>query len=197
MNHKNSASDFSSKDAPVESTEPMQSWELKIRHGLRHLPDEVPSLAWRSQLNEKIRAKAAEKTKKDKANHRFWFVFSPTLGAGIAVACGIIVLSHAPHSVASSTSPIQIPGLIQSTRPLLSDHPINNVSSEKFHPGTNNPAVATGSAQPAQPSLEDSLVAEHTQSAVERDITGSGLSQKEIKGEAVLETGSSTNSDTL
>lgn len=71
---------------------------------VKKLPEDSPSMAWRSQLNEKIRAEAAKKAKAAKVR---WF-WSSSAGFGLATALAFVVLIPrgagpvSPHDPSSS-----------------------------------------------------------------------------------------------
>lgn len=68
---------------------PSQAW---VQNMVNKLPDETPSLAWRSQLNERIRLEA-----KRRARKRFWtFALSPA--AGLATVSALVALVWMPRT---------------------------------------------------------------------------------------------------
>lgn len=62
---------------------------------VRALPEETPSLAWRSALNERVRAEAASR-----ARGRWrWNVARPALGLALAAAFAVVVFVPRPAAI--------------------------------------------------------------------------------------------------
>ena len=59
---------------------------------VRDLPEETPSLAWRSALNEKVRAEAALRARR----RRRWTLARPALGLALAASLAAVVLVPRP-----------------------------------------------------------------------------------------------------
>ena len=80
--------------------------DLRPQDLIHSLPEETPSMAWRSSLNERLRAEA--KTVQAKRKTRLW-TFS-TLGTGFAAASVVaLALLSAPLPVSNPSNPISGP----------------------------------------------------------------------------------------
>lgn len=63
-----------------------------VRASVKALPEEMPSMAWRSQLNEKI----LQTAKKQRSRQRLWWIFTPSIGFAAAAALTFVMLFHPP-----------------------------------------------------------------------------------------------------
>jgi hypothetical protein len=77
-----------------------------ISEMVKGLPDDVPSMSWRSQLNERILAEA--KPKKAFDLHRW--LLRPAIGLGLAAALALVVVFRpiAPDTTGSSVESLMI-----------------------------------------------------------------------------------------
>lgn len=65
---------------------------LQIRQVVQSMPDEQVSMAWRSQLNERLTTVVVAKQRK----RRFTWILSPALGLSLAGALAMIVMTKTP-----------------------------------------------------------------------------------------------------
>lgn len=77
-----------------------------VRSAVAALPEDTPSLAWRSELNERLRASAVQ------PKRARWspFVWGPAFGLGVAGALSILMLNRAPITT-RPTTPSQSAGV--------------------------------------------------------------------------------------
>src|SRR5690349_17852521 len=62
-----------------------------VMRTVKALPEDVPSMAWRGDLNERLIATAA----RTRARRRIWWVISPSFGlAAAAVICFTVFMPH-------------------------------------------------------------------------------------------------------
>jgi hypothetical protein len=66
--------------------------QIQIRNLVGSLPEDLPSLAWRSQLNSRL-ALVAPPQQQRSAWHRFW---SPALGLGLAGVLAVVLVTPRP-----------------------------------------------------------------------------------------------------
>lgn len=118
--------------------------QLQMREAVRALPEDVPSLAWRSQLG----ARLMEQAKASRSRRRLWFVLSPSLG-GLAAAClfvGIFVTRHQMPPV-----PVTPPQVAQSQAgpsledQLVASHVDSDTSQDVVGSGLNSQEVQSTS----------------------------------------------------
>ncbi len=65
---------------------------LQIRQAVQSMPEDHVSMAWRSQLNERLSTVVAVKQRK----RRFAWILSPALGLGLAGALAVVVMTKTP-----------------------------------------------------------------------------------------------------
>jgi hypothetical protein len=79
-----------------------------VMRTVRAMPEDVPSMAWRGALNERLAERAAHV----RSRRRLWWVVSPSFGvlAAVAICFAVFMPSHQPiqatpdvHSVSSPT----------------------------------------------------------------------------------------------
>lgn len=68
--------------------------QSQMREMLKSMPEDTVSMAWRSDLNERIASVVAVKQRR----RRFAWVLSPALGLGLAGALAITMLTKTPTS---------------------------------------------------------------------------------------------------
>ena len=68
--------------------------QMRVRNLMQSLGDESVSMAWRSELNEKILATVATRQRK----RRFAWILSPALGLGVAGALAVVLITKTPES---------------------------------------------------------------------------------------------------
>ena len=79
--------------------------QIEIARLVRELPEDMPSMAWRSDLNEKLRMEAGKIRRKRTLTN---WVFRPALGLGVASLAAIMMFSanlqpvSAPHASKSA-----------------------------------------------------------------------------------------------
>lgn len=74
-------------DRALEATE-------GVRHMVASLPEEEPTLAWRSALSERIHQEASKRDKRRRWN----FVWRPFAGVALASALAVVMLNRVPNS---------------------------------------------------------------------------------------------------
>ena len=79
-------------------TRPSQS---AMRSVIQSLPEDVPSMEWRSQLNETLKVANA----KARQRRNFWLVLSPSAGLLAAAAFAGVLFFHGPRPVAKASVP--------------------------------------------------------------------------------------------
>lgn len=77
--------------------------QLQIQQAVRTMPEETVSMAWRSELNEKLVAGIQAKHKK----RRFAWVLSPALGLGLAGALAVVLMTKTTPPVDGPITPNQ------------------------------------------------------------------------------------------
>ena len=105
-----------------------------IREIVSKLPDDEPSLAWRSQLNERLRALPA------KARKRWWeLAWKPTVGLGLATAFAFALLMK-PTQPAPTVSPesgsIVADAILDAHSGTVARHELDAVSGEALQSDT-------------------------------------------------------------
>jgi hypothetical protein len=78
--------------------------QMAIRQVVKALPEEMPSLAWRSALNERLAASTAARH----ARRRRW-LFGGSSFAGLALAAGLALVVFMPRHVEPSAGPSTTP----------------------------------------------------------------------------------------
>lgn len=63
--------------------------QIEVARLVRELPDDVPSMAWRSGLNEKLRLEASKIRKRQMVTN---WLFRPALGLGLASVAALCML---------------------------------------------------------------------------------------------------------
>lgn len=108
---------------------------LQIKQAVQAMPEEHISMAWRSQLNEKLSAVVETKQRK----RRFAWILSPALGLGLAGALAIVVMTKTP-TPSSSTAFDSTPRLEES---LIASHQETLRYSDITGVGLNTDEVVT------------------------------------------------------
>jgi hypothetical protein len=93
-----------------------ESGQQVVRALVRDLPEEPVSLAWRSELNEKLNKAAASRRRV----RRFWNITAPSLALSAACALAFMMLGRTGS---------QAPGIGQPTGPVVS-RPAPDLASE-------------------------------------------------------------------
>jgi hypothetical protein len=75
--------------------------QQRVRQTVRALAEEVPSMAWRSALNERIYAEA----NKRRSRQRLWWIFTPSIGVAVAGALALVVFFKVPTRTARPELP--------------------------------------------------------------------------------------------
>lgn len=120
-------------DKRIEQTEP-------VREVVRGLPEDSVSLAWRSQLNERLIAEAAKGRRR--APRWFWL---PATGLGLATTLAIAVL------IRGNLAPVATPGV---EIELVRMHQVAAEAPEVLGPGL-TVAETTGGGAEALPASTD------------------------------------------
>jgi hypothetical protein len=107
--------------------------QQRVRETVRLLKEEAPSMAWRSQLNERILAQAGKR----RSRQRLWWIFTPSVGVAVAGALAIAVFFHNP-SPRSTGNPLPYaataPSLEDSLIGLAHDNSVSDdVSGSGLH----------------------------------------------------------------
>jgi hypothetical protein len=76
-------------DARLESPD-----QMRVRNLVQSLGDEPVSMAWRSELNEKILSAVVARQRK----RRFAWILSPALGLGVAGALAVVLVTKTPEA---------------------------------------------------------------------------------------------------
>lgn len=99
---------------------------LQIRQAVQSMPEDHVSMAWRSQLNERLTAVVAVKQRK----RRFAWILSPALGLGMAGALAVMMMAKSPDQLESpvvSTNAKLEESLVASHRDILQYSDITGV----------------------------------------------------------------------
>jgi hypothetical protein len=83
--------------------------QLQIRQAVRAMPEDTVSMAWRSELNQRVVAGIQAKQKK----RRFAWILSPALGLGVAGALAVVLMTKTP-TVVNLPSASKAPALEES-----------------------------------------------------------------------------------
>lgn len=108
------------KDQNLKIDEALESTD-SIRQMVASLPDETPSLAWRSQLNERIYQSQSKVHKRVV----FWKFFAPA--TSVAACCVAYILIAAPFRAHSVDSNVAVKRTIEDE--IISNHVAQEVES--------------------------------------------------------------------
>lgn len=108
---------------------------------VRALPEEVPSMAWRSELN----AKLAEKAKAARSRRRVWWVVSPSFGVVAAAAICFAVFMPARHIAGPGTQPAPIAAAQSLEDQLFASHNESTTSQDVVGSGLSSAEVQQSS----------------------------------------------------
>lgn len=90
--------ELNEKELDVKLSSPVQQ---AIRHAVGSLPDESPSLAWRSALNARLLQAAARRRKM----RVFGWMWKPAMGLAVAGALAVAFVMRMPTSADPSSKP--------------------------------------------------------------------------------------------
>jgi len=103
MKKLNDESDLSPKEMEELENALQSQGQLWMKSAVSQLPTEEPSMAWRSELNEKLRS-MAQTAAPVKTHRRFWWALGPSMAAAGALVAFYLVAPHAQAPVMSSSA---------------------------------------------------------------------------------------------
>lgn len=127
--------------------------QMEVARLVRELPEEVPSMAWRSSLNDKIRLQAAQVRRKKMVIN---WVFRPALGLGLASVAALMMFTHtAPPASRPDKSAEVADAIVRTYSDELQNREVTYtpVSLEAPQP----PAPSENSADPYAEDVTDSI----------------------------------------
>lgn len=118
-------------------------FHAQIRSSLQKLPEDTPSMTWRSQLNERLVAEAS--AKQSRKRRSIWTFLSPIAGLALAGSLAFVLLTRPHPSGNGSSLAISSPKSKVLAQSLVAEHSRSEIEQDVVGAGL-SPKASQGSA---------------------------------------------------